>query len=98
MQNELGTTLLLFNVILGLIILINAIMLIYIKRLQDERYVHILSLAGRNAFVFLMLALPLLSVLQFLGIPWIDPGVSVFVMWISALVVLYGFSYYYYRS
>jgi hypothetical protein len=97
MQTEPSATLLLFNVIFGLIILINAIVLIYIKKLQDERYVHILSLAGRNAFVFLMLTLPLLSVLQFLGVAWIDPGVSIFVLWISALVVLYGFSYYYYR-
>lgn len=98
MQTEPGTTLLLFNVILGLIILINAIMLIYIKKLQDERYVHILVLAGRNTFVFLMMTLPLLSALLFLGVPWIDPGVSIFALWISAFVVLYGFSYYYYRS
>ncbi|MFX1560365.1 MAG: hypothetical protein ACFFBL_07240 [Promethearchaeota archaeon] len=98
MQTDVGTTLLLFNVIIGLIIFINAIVLIYIKQLQDERYVHILGLAGRNAFVFLMLALPLLSALQFLGLPWIDSGVSVFVLWVSAFLVLYGFSYYYYRN
>ncbi|MHA1965689.1 MAG: hypothetical protein ACW97G_14005 [Candidatus Thorarchaeota archaeon] len=98
MQTELDITLLLFNAMLGIILVINVIILLYIKRLQDERYVHILSLAGRNAFVFLMLTLPLLSALQFLSLPWIDPGVSVFVLWISALIVLYGSSYYYYRS
>ena len=92
------TKLLLFNVIFGVVILINAIVLLYIKKLQDERYVHILSLAGRNAFVFLMLTLPLLSAVQFLNPLWIDLGVSVFVLWLSALFVLYGFSYYYYRS
>jgi hypothetical protein len=98
MQTELGETFLMFYVTLGLILLINATILLYIKRLQDERYVHILSLAGRNAFVFLMMILPFLSALQFLSLPWIEPGFSVFVLWVSSFFVLYGSSYYYYRS
>lgn len=98
MQIELSETFLMFYLTLGLILLFNVIILMYIKRLQDERYVHILSLAGRNAFVFLMIVLPFLSAFQFLGTPWILPGFSVLVLWASAFVVLYGSSYYYYRS
>ncbi|MHA1951705.1 MAG: hypothetical protein ACXAAO_02260 [Candidatus Thorarchaeota archaeon] len=98
MQTELGTTFVLFYVTLGLILLINMIIMLYIKRLQDERYVHILSIAGRNAFVFLMIGLPILSALQFLGLPWIETGCSSFVLWISSLVVFYMSSYYYYRN
>ncbi|MFW9871270.1 MAG: hypothetical protein ACFFEL_16705 [Candidatus Thorarchaeota archaeon] len=98
MQIELGEIFLMFYITLGLILLFNAIILMYIRRLQDERYIHILSLAGRNAFVFLMIVLPFLSALQFLGTQWILPGFSVFALWASAFVVLYGSSYYYYRS
>jgi hypothetical protein len=98
MQTELGEPFLMFYVTLGLVLLFNAIILMYIKRIQDERYVHILSLAGRNAFVFLMIVLPFLSALHFLGHPWIVPGSSVFVLWVFSFFVLYGSSYYYYRS
>ncbi|MFW9810235.1 MAG: hypothetical protein ACFFE6_12735 [Candidatus Thorarchaeota archaeon] len=98
MQIELGETFLMFYVTLGLVILINAIILVYIKNLQDERYAHILSLAGPNAFVFLMMVLPFLSALQFLGLPGIEPGFTVLVLWVSSFFVLYGSGYYYYRS
>lgn len=98
MQTEMGETFLMFYVTLGLVLLINTVILLYIKRIQDERYLQILGLGGRNAFVFVMIILPIISALQFMGLPWIVPGFSVFVLWISSFFALYGSSYYYYRS
>ncbi|MHA2063354.1 MAG: hypothetical protein ACXABY_03115 [Candidatus Thorarchaeota archaeon] len=97
MQFEFGETLIVFNALLGAVLLINVLVLLYVKRLQDERYTHILSLAARNAFLFLMMVLPFLSALQFLNIAWIEPGLSVFAVWIVSLITLYASSYYYYR-
>ncbi len=97
MQSEFGESLIVFNVVLGAVLLANVLVLLYAKRLQDERYPHILSLAGRNAFLFLMMVLPFLSALQLLNIAWIEPGLSVFLVWIVSLVTLYASSYYYYR-
>jgi hypothetical protein len=98
MQFEFGANLIVFNVMLGAVLLINVLVLLYAKKLQDERYTHILSLAARNAFLFLMMALPFLSALQLLNMTWIEPGLSVFAVWIASLITLYASAYYYYRS
>ncbi|MFW9846537.1 MAG: hypothetical protein ACFFD6_07305 [Candidatus Thorarchaeota archaeon] len=97
MQFEIDEALIVFNAMLGMILLANAFLLLRVKRLHDERYTHILSLAGRNAFLFLMMVLPLLSALQFMDFAWIEPGLSVFAVWIASLIILYTSGYYYYR-
>ncbi|MFW9885712.1 MAG: hypothetical protein ACFFEX_15095 [Candidatus Thorarchaeota archaeon] len=97
MQFEFGETLIVFNAMLGMVLLVNVLVLLYAKRLQDERYTHVLSLAGRNAFLFLMMVLPFLSALQLLNVAWFEPGLSVFAVWIASLLVLYASAYYYYR-
>ncbi|MFW9863847.1 MAG: hypothetical protein ACFFET_16275 [Candidatus Thorarchaeota archaeon] len=97
MQFEFGETLIVFNAMLGMVLLVNVLVLLYAKRLQDERYTHVLSLAGRNAFLFLMMVLPFLSALQLLNVTWFEPGLSVFAVWIASLLVLYASAYYYYR-
>ena len=97
MQFEFGETLIVFNAMLGTVLLVNVLVLLYAKRLQDERYTHVLSLAGRNAFLFLMMVLPFLSALQLLNVAWFEPGLLVFAVWIASLLVLYASAYYYYR-
>ncbi|MHA2209528.1 MAG: hypothetical protein ACXABV_10190 [Candidatus Thorarchaeota archaeon] len=94
---QLGETLIMFNAMLGIVLLVNVLVLVYAKRLQDERYIHVLTLAARNAFLFLMMVLPLLSALQLLNIAWIEPGLSVFAVWVVSLITLYASAYYYYR-
>ena len=98
MQFEFGETLIAFNAMLGAMLLVNVLVLLYAKRLKDERYTHVLSLAARNAFLFLMMVLPFLSALQLLNAIWIEPGLSVFTVWIASLIILYASAYYYYRS
>ncbi|MHA2004309.1 MAG: hypothetical protein ACW960_09405 [Candidatus Thorarchaeota archaeon] len=88
MQFEFGETLVVFNAMLGAVLLVNVLVLLYAKRLQDERYTHVLSLSGRNAFLFLI---------QLLNVTWIEPGLSVFAVWIASLITLYASAYYYYR-
>lgn len=95
---QLGETLIVFNAILGAVLLVNVLVLLYAKKLQDERYTQVLSLAARNAFLFLMMVLPFLSALQLLNFAWIEPGLSVFVVWIASLITLYASACYYYRS
>jgi hypothetical protein len=97
MQFEFGETLVVFNAMLGAVLLVNVLVLLYAKRLQDERYTHVLSLSGRNAFLFLMMVLPFLSAIQLLNVTWIEPGLSVFAVWIASLITLYASAYYYYR-
>lgn len=98
MQSPIDETLIVFNAIIGVILLANVLVMLYVKKLQDERYVHILGRAGRNGFLFLMMALPFLSIFQFLSSGWIENGVSVLLVWVSSLVVFYGSSWYYYKS
>jgi len=86
-----------FYLALGIILFANVLILLGVRRLQDERYVGILSSASRNAFIFLMVVLPFLSALQFVDLPWVEPGLSVFVVWTASLVILYASSYHYYR-
>jgi hypothetical protein len=94
---QLDEILIVFNAMLGAVLLVNVLVLLYVKKLQDERYTHILSLGARNAFIFLMMILPLLSALQLLNIAWIEPGLSVFAVWLASLITLYASTYYYYR-
>ncbi|MHA2432761.1 MAG: hypothetical protein ACXADO_05985 [Candidatus Thorarchaeota archaeon] len=97
MQNGISETFWMVNLALGIILFANVLILLGVKRLQDERYVEILSSASRNAFIFLMVALPFLSALQFVNLPWVEPGLSVFVVWTASLVIQYASSYHYYR-
>ncbi|MFX1369762.1 MAG: hypothetical protein ACFFAY_14290 [Promethearchaeota archaeon] len=97
MQPLIDETLIVFNAIVGVVLLVNVLVILYVKKLQDERYVNILGRAGRNGFLFLMMVLPFLSIFQFLSSGWSENGVSVLVVWISSLLVFYGSSYYYYK-
>lgn len=72
----------------------------YMRRFHDERFTHIMNLAARNAFVFLVIILPMSSIV-FIRVEEITLQIAaglVFVPWISSLVILYLSLFYYYRK
>ncbi|MHA2085719.1 MAG: hypothetical protein ACXABD_18385 [Candidatus Thorarchaeota archaeon] len=86
----------LYNAIVGLILFANVIVIIYLRKVQDERYMQVLTKAGRNSFLFLMIVLPYAGALPFLGASLIECGYIIFSVWIASLVVLYCSGFYYY--
>jgi len=71
----------------------------YMRRFQDERFRQIMNLAARNAFVFLMIILPLSSIVL-IRVEEITLQIAaglIFVPWISSLVIMYLSLFYYYR-
>ncbi|MHA1909737.1 MAG: hypothetical protein ACW98Y_20735 [Candidatus Thorarchaeota archaeon] len=85
------------NSIIGITVLLNAILLFRVKQLQDERYIHVLTKAGRNSFVFLMIILPVLSIILLVQPSWLESGTAVFAVWIASFIILYSSGYFYYR-
>jgi uncharacterized membrane protein len=72
----------------------------YMRRFQDERFTQIMNLAARNAFVFLVIVLPLSSIVL-IRVEEITLQITaglIFVPWISSLVILYLSLFYYYRK
>jgi uncharacterized membrane protein len=72
----------------------------YLRRFQDERFSQIMNLAARNAFVFLVIILPMSSVVL-IRVEEITLQITaglIFVPWISSLVILYLSLFYYYRK
>lgn len=71
----------------------------YLRRFHDERFSQIMNLAARNAFVFLVIILPLSSIVL-IRVEEITLQITaglIFVPWISALVILWLSLFYYYR-
>ena len=73
----------------------------YMRRFHDERFTQIMNLAARNAFVFLMIILPLSSIVL-IRVEEITLQITaglIFLPWISSLVILWlSLFYYYYRK
>jgi uncharacterized membrane protein len=72
----------------------------YMRRFQDERFTQIMNLAARNAFVFLVIILPLSSIVL-IRVEEITLQITaglIFVPWLSSLVILYLSLFYYYRK
>jgi uncharacterized membrane protein len=72
----------------------------YMRRFYDERFTQIMNLAARNAFVFLLIILPLSSIVL-IRIEEITLQITaglIFVPWISSLVIMYLSLFYYYRK
>jgi len=72
----------------------------YLRRFQDERFTQIMNLAARNSFVFLVIILPLSSIVL-IRVEEITLQITaglIFVPWISALVILWLSLFYYYRK
>ncbi|MFW9871325.1 MAG: hypothetical protein ACFFFO_16055 [Candidatus Thorarchaeota archaeon] len=72
----------------------------YMRRFYDERFTQIMNLAARNAFVFLLIILPMSSIVLI----WVEEVTLqiaaglVVVPWMSSLVILYLSLFYYYRK
>ncbi len=72
----------------------------YLRRFQDERFTQIMTLAARNAFLFLAIILPLSSIVL-IRVEEITLQITaglIFVPWISSLVILWLSLFYYYRK
>ena len=72
----------------------------YMRRFYDERFTQIMNLAARNAFVFLLIILPLSSIVL-IRIEEITLQITaglIFIPWISSLVIMYLSLFYYYRK
>ncbi len=72
----------------------------YLRRFYDERFTQIMNLAARNAFVFLVIILPMSSVvlIQVEEVTLQITAGLIFVPWIASLVILYLSLFYYYRK
>lgn len=72
----------------------------YLQRFKDERFSHIMNLAARNAFVYLMILLPMSSVvfILFEEITLQIAAGLIFVPWMSSLVIFWLSLFYYYRK
>ncbi|MHA1961165.1 MAG: hypothetical protein ACW99U_13130 [Candidatus Thorarchaeota archaeon] len=69
----------------------------WMKQYQDERFTQIYNLASRNAFVFLLFALPAIGTIlayQSIAIEAIGP---VFIVWVLSMVIAYASGFYYYK-
>jgi len=72
----------------------------YMRRFYDERFTQIMNLAARNAFVFLVIILPMSSIVL-IRVEEITLQITaglIFVPWVSSLVILYLSLFYYYRK
>ncbi|MFW9768102.1 MAG: hypothetical protein ACFFF9_02220 [Candidatus Thorarchaeota archaeon] len=72
----------------------------YMRRFYDERFTQIMNLAARNAFVFLVIILPLTSIVL-VSVEEVTLQIAaglVVVPWISSLIILYLSLFYYYRK
>ncbi len=65
---------------------------------KDERTIQLMTLAGRNAFMFLVFAMPMLGGFIVAGIISLDAAGALWLLWSIALgIALISFFYYYTR-
>ncbi len=65
---------------------------------KDERTMQLMTLAGRNAFIFLIFAMPWLAGFSIAGIISLDASGALWLLWLTALgIVWISFFYYYTR-
>ncbi len=65
---------------------------------KDERTIQLMILGGRNAFMFLLFAMPMLATFSFTDIILIDAYGALMLLWAIALGITWvSFLYYYTR-
>lgn len=65
---------------------------------KDERTMQLMTLAGRNAFIFLIFAMPWLAGFSIAGIISLDVSGALMLLWLIALGIAWiSFFYYYTR-
>ncbi|MFQ5832966.1 MAG: hypothetical protein ACE5H4_09710 [Candidatus Thorarchaeota archaeon] len=71
----------------------------FMEEYEDERLAHIRNISARNGFLFMLLTLPLVwTSTLILQISAMTTASLVFLVWSSALAVLYLSGIYYYRQ
>jgi hypothetical protein len=69
-----------------------------IEERKDERTIHLMTLGGRNAFMFLVFAMPWLATFSIAGIILIEAFAALMILWIVAIAIAWvSFIYYYTR-
>lgn len=65
---------------------------------KDERTIQLMTLSSRNAFMFLLLAMPTVATFGLIGVIAIDAFAVLYILWIVALAIAWiSFLYYYTR-
>ena len=65
---------------------------------KDERTIQLMTLSGRNAFMFLLLAMPAVATFGLIGAITINAYSVLYILWILALTIAWiSFFYYYTR-
>ena len=72
----------------------------YMRRFQDERFTQIMNQAARNVFLYLIILLPLSSVvlIRFEEITLQIAAGLIFIPWMSSLVIFFISLFYYYQK
>jgi hypothetical protein len=65
---------------------------------KDERTIQLMVLGARNAFFFLLFAMPMLATFSLTGIILNDAGVALMLLWVIMMAIAWiSFLYYYTR-
>ncbi|MBN2231136.1 MAG: hypothetical protein JW779_16245 [Candidatus Thorarchaeota archaeon] len=65
---------------------------------KDERTIQLMVLSGRNAFFFLLFAMPALATLVIAGVVMVDAFAALMLLWIVALAITWISFFYYYTK
>ncbi len=65
---------------------------------KDERTIHLMGLGARNAFFFLIFAMPMLATFTIIGVIIMEAFVALWLLWIVSMSIAWlSFFYYYTR-
>lgn len=65
---------------------------------KDERTIQLMTLSSRNAFIFLLLAMPAVATLSIIGMIVTEVFIALLILWLIGLAITWiSFLYYYTR-
>ncbi|UCE10551.1 MAG: hypothetical protein JSW61_01095 [Candidatus Thorarchaeota archaeon] len=70
----------------------------WMRQFQDERFTQIYNLAARNAFVFLLFALPYIGAILAIQSVAVEAVGMILLVWFISLAIAYTSGYYYYKK
>lgn len=70
----------------------------WMNKFQDERFTHVYNKSSRNAFVFLVFALPYLGAILALQSIAVEAVGLILLVWIMSIVIAYISGIYYYKQ
>ncbi len=65
---------------------------------KDERSMQLFVLGSRNAFIFLLFAMPWMAAYIGYGVLAVNAAVALFALWIVALAIAWGSAFYYFHT